>query len=243
MLHYSRKGNGETLVLVHGFLGAKEIFNEVIEEFTTQFDVIAVDLPGHGQSQLEKESYSVYDYAEAVTEVLKHEGVKEAIWLGHSMGGYITLAALEKNMFPIKKAILAYTSDLADSDEQKEKRTKQQQQIPEIGVNGFVDEIIEAFFGQNATKEMVDIARRIGYRATEKGLIAALDAMKSRPNQHQLVEQTNKAILVLEGTEDKIVKPIIVQNSTVNKIVTSTGHFGMLEDPESFIKAVQEFID
>jgi len=243
MLHYTRKGNGQTLVLVHGFLGAKEIFNEVIEELTAQFDVIAVDLPGHGQSQLEKDSYSVYDYAKAVTEVLEHEGVKEAIWLGHSMGGYITLAALEKKMFPIKKVILAYSSDLADSDEQKEKRTKQQQQIPEIGVNGFVDEIIEAFFGQNATKEMVDIARRIGYRATEKGLIAALGAMKTRPNQHQLVEQTNTAILVLEGAEDKIVKPIIVQNPTVNKIVTSTGHFGMLEDPQSFIKAVQEFID
>lgn len=242
VLHYTRRGAGETLVLVHGFLGAIEVFNEVIEEFNTQYDVIAIDLPGHGESKLEKESYSVYDYAKAVAEVLQHEGVSEATWLGHSMGGYIALAALEKNIAPIKRVILAYSSDLADTEEQKEKRTKQQQQISEVGVEKFVDEIIGNFFGENAKEETINVARQIAYRASKEGLITALEAMKSRPSQQELLEQTHTPILVIEGFQDKIVKPINVKNPNVRKNETMTGHLGMLEDPQGFIQAVHQFM-
>lgn len=242
MLHYTRKGTGEILVLVHGFLGAKEIFDDVIEDFTTRYDVIAVDLPGHGLSKLEKESYSVYDYAKAVADVLQHEAVTEATWLGHSLGGYIALAALEGEIAPIKRVILAYSSDLSDTEEQREKRTKQQQQIPEIGVESFVDQLIGAFFSDNAKEEKINFARQIAYRASEEGLIAALESMKSRPNQHHFVEQTSTPIFVIQGSKDKVVKPIDTKNQKVRTNITNSGHLGMLEDPQSFIKAVQQFM-
>ncbi|MEK4487246.1 alpha/beta hydrolase [Psychrobacillus sp. FSL H8-0484] len=242
MLHYKRKGKGETLVLIHGFLGAMEIFDDVYENFTHQFDVITIDLPGHGLSELEKSSYSVYDYAKAVADVLQHEGITEATWLGHSLGGYIVLAALEEKIAPIKRVILAYSSDLSDTEEQKEKRTKQQEQIPKIGVKSFVNQLIGAFFSDNAKDETIDFAKKIAYRASEAGLIAALEAMKYRPNQHHFVEDTTTPILVIEGSNDKIVKPIETKNPNVQKMNTNTGHLGMLEDSEAFIKAVHQFM-
>ncbi len=242
MLHYTRKGTGENLVLVHGFLGEKGIFDKVIEDFIEQYDVIAVDLPGHGQSQLEIDKYSVYDYAKAVVEVLNHEGVQDATWLGHSMGGYIVLAALERNIAPIKRAILAYSSESSDTEEQKEKRTKQQQQIRKNGVERFVDQVIDNFFSKNAKKETIDVARLIAYRASEAGLIAALEAMKSRPNQHDFIEQATLPILIIEGSEDKIVKPIDTQNPNLYKTITRTGHLGMLEDPQGFVQAIHKFM-
>lgn len=241
MLDYSRKGAGEIVVLVHGFLGAKEIFNDVMPSLTDAYDVIAVDLPGHGLSEVEKGNYSIYDYVDAIVEVLTHEGVKEATWLGHSMGGYIVLAALEKNI-PMNRAILAYLTDLADSEEQKEKRTQQQQQIAEVGVKTFVDSIIENFFGKNAENDKIDIARKIAYQATQEGLTIALEAMKNRPNQHQLLEKIDKPILIIEGSEDKVVSPIETTNLMVQKVITNTGHLGMLENPESFVKSIHQFI-
>lgn len=241
MLDYSRKGSGEILVLIHGFLGAKEIFNEVMPRLTDTYEVVAVDLPAHGLSELEKENYSIYDYVDAIEEVLTHEGIKEATWLGHSMGGYIVLAALERNI-PMNRAILAYSSDLADSEEQKEKRTKQQQQITKLGVNSFVDEVIENFFAKEADKEKIELARKIAYQASKEGLVAALEAMKNRPNQHLLLEKLDKPILVIEGSEDEIVKPIESSNPLVQKVITNTGHMGMLEDPEEFVVAVQQFM-
>ena len=242
MLHYTRSGEGEPLILVHGFLGANEVFNSVMADLTAKYDVIAVDLPGHGQSKVEKDHYTVYDYASEVAAVLQKEGVSEATWLGHSLGGYVVLAAIERQITPVKRAILAYSSDLADTAEQKEKRTKQQQEIPEIGVEAFVDNIIAAFFREDASSELVDQARHIAYRATEEGLLVALDAMKARPDQHELLEQTQTPILILEGSQDKVLKPINTTNSNVKKVVTNTGHLGMLEEPQNFVDAIQEFM-
>ncbi|NLY80237.1 MAG: alpha/beta hydrolase [Lysinibacillus sp.] len=241
MLDYFRKGSGEILVLVHGFLGAKEIFNEVLSRLTDAFDVIAIDLPGHGLSELEKESYSIDDYVDAIVEVLNHEGIKDATWLGHSMGGYIVLAALEKDV-PMHRAILAYSSDLADSEEQKEKRTRQQQQIAENGVKSFVDEVIENFFAKGTKQEKIEVAKKIAYQASKEGLVVALEAMKNRQNQQQLLERLEKPVLVIEGSQDNVVKPIETSNSFVQKVITRTGHFGMLEDPEQFFKAVEQFM-
>ena len=129
MLHYERQGTGEVLVLIHGFLGSRKVFDKVFGPLQENFDVIRIDLPGHGKSELQPEHQSVYEYAQAIAEVLKHEYVEEAYWLGHSMGGYILLAAIEKQLFPIKKAILAYSSEAADSEETKDKRDKQQEKI------------------------------------------------------------------------------------------------------------------
>lgn len=242
MLRYKREGKGETLVLVHGFLGAKEVFNRVMTDLTKKYDVIAVDLPGHGESKIERANYTVYDYAKEVANVLQKEDVSEATWLGHSLGGYIVLAALEQKIAPIKSAILAYSSDLADTEEQKEKRTKQQQEIPALGVETFVDQVIEAFFSEKASKEIIDQARSIAYQASEEALVAALEAIKTRSNQHHLIEQTNCPILVIEGSQDKIVKPIKTSNSGIQKIKTNTAHLGMLEDPQSVVKAIHEFM-
>ncbi|SOB99414.1 pimeloyl-ACP methyl ester carboxylesterase [Ureibacillus xyleni] len=242
MLQYIRKGTGEVLVFVHGFLGAKEIFSEVIDELSSHFDCIAVDLPGHGESKLEKESYSVYDYARAVADILAHEEIKEATWLGHSMGGYIVLAAIEKEIAPINRAILAYSSDLADTDEQIEKRTNQQQQIADDGVEHFVNNVLGAFFSENPNEEHVNYARNIAYNASEEGLVMALETMKNRPNQHELVEQLKIPILVIEGSEDAVVKPVETNNPNVKKVMTKTGHLGMLEDSQTFIRTIREFM-
>ncbi|QCR32687.1 alpha/beta fold hydrolase [Lysinibacillus sp. SGAir0095] len=242
MLHYTRKGTGEKLVLVHGFLGDAEIFSPILEELTKSYDVVAVDLPGHGQSKVERESYSVYDYAREVSEVLRHENITNATWLGHSLGGYIVLAALEKKIAPISNAILAYTTDGSDTEEQKEKRTNQQLEIPEIGVEKFVDQLIEAFFSDQANKETINFARKIAYRASEEGLILALESMKNRPNQQNLIENISIPILVVEGSQDKIVKPIKTMNSNIQRLETNTAHLGMLEDPNSFLKGIQEFM-
>lgn len=242
MLHYVRRGSGEPLVLVHGFLGSKDIFAGVAERLEQQYDVISVELPGHGDSAVEKEAYSVYDYADAVIDVLKHEGIEEVNWLGHSLGGYITLAVLETKRFPIKRAILAYSSASPDDEEAKKKRDKQAQDIEANGVDAFVDHVIENFFAKHATQEAIDVARNIAKRATADGLIKALQAMKTRPDQRDFLQVLDVPTLVIEGSEDGAVKPIETNNRNIQKVITNTGHLGMLEDEDAFVEAVKQFL-
>ena len=244
MLHYERSGNtgGDTIVMIHGFLGGSRIFNKVMEELEEHYDIIRVDLPGHGKSVLEMASYTVYDYARAVAEVLKHEKVASATWLGHSMGGYIVLAALEKDIAEIDKAILVYSSASTDSPETLKKRDQQKADILQNGVKAYVDGGINAFFGAAPLTEDVDFARQIGYEAAAEGLVAALDAMKVRPDQTGFMHELSTPILVIEGSDDPVVAPIETENIAVQKIITKTGHLGMLEDAQAFTKAIKQFL-
>lgn len=243
MLNYVRQGSGEPLVLVHGFLGSKDVFDEAAAALSKRYDVIQVELPGHGDSAVEKEHYTVYDYADAVVEVLKHEGIDEVNWLGHSLGGYITLAALETKRFPIKRAILAYSSASPDNDEAKAKRDKQAADIRENGVDAYVDGSIANFLAPNAQQAHIDKARAIGKRATAEGLTKALEAMKTRPDQRTLIDELTLPVLVLQGSEDKAVIPIETNNRHIQKVITNTGHLGMIEDTNAFVEAIIEFLD
>ena len=242
MLHYIRKGSGHPLVLVHGFLGSHEMFHLLMDALSNHFEVIAVDLPGHGKSVVDKNSYSIVDYANAIVEVLEHEGIKEANWLGHSLGGYITLAALAENLAPIKKAILLNSSVSADTEEAKEKRTKQQGTIKDNGVDAFVDEVIKNFFGENASPQAVETGCTIAKDATVEGLTLALDAMKHRPTRQNYIDVTSIPILIIEGDEDKVVAPIKTNNVNVKKVIIESGHSGMLEDVDGVLQAIYEFL-
>lgn len=242
MLHYKRAGEGEVLVLIHGFLGGIQIFDKVTETLEKNFDVIAIDLPGHGESEATEETYTMVDYANLIIEVLLQEDVHEAYWLGHSMGGYITLAALAGEMATIKKAVLAYSSDSPDDTEAIAKRKKQQGEIKETGAGPFIDGIIHNFLAPDAKTEDILYAKEVANDATDEGLIAALEAMTVRDDQRSFVATVSTPILVIEGELDKAVKPVETDNPLVHKVMTPTGHLGMIEDPNAFIKAIIEFL-
>ncbi|MCM3721458.1 MULTISPECIES: alpha/beta fold hydrolase [Solibacillus] len=243
MLNYTRNGSGEVVVLVHGFLGSAAIFEKIMEPLTKQFDVIAIDLPGHGKSEMPEGEYTVYRYAEDIIDVLVTEKVEKAYWIGHSMGGYITLAAIEKQYSKIEKAVLLYSSDSSDTPEAIDKRTKQQEEIQEHGTGSFVDGIIHNFLAPDAKTEDVLFAKEVAYEAKEEGLVAALGAMKSRPNQRDLVDTLPIPILVIEGEQDKAVTPITTSNPNVEKVKTNTGHLGMVEDAQTVAREIIRFLN
>ncbi|WP_274307094.1 alpha/beta fold hydrolase [Solibacillus daqui] len=242
MLHYKREGSGKVVVLIHGFLGGISIFDKIFEPLTKQFDVIAIDLPGHGKSDAPEGDYTMYRYAEDILDVLTHEQVENAYWIGHSMGGYITLAVLEKQFTNIEKVVLLYSSDAPDTPEAIEKRTKQQHEILQNGVGAFVDGIIHNFLAPDAKTEDILFAKEVAHEAKVEGLVAALGAMKSRSNQRNLVDATTTPILVIEGEQDKAVTPIETSNQNVTKVFTNTGHLGMLEDAQTVTREVTKFL-
>ena len=242
MLHYVREGSGEVIVLVHGFLGGIQIFDKIFEPLTKQFDVIAVDLPGHGKSEVPEGEYSMYRYAEEIINVLTHEQVEKAYWIGHSMGGYITLAAIEKQHTQIEKAVLLYSSDAPDTEEAIEKRMKQQHEIKQNGVGSFVEGVIHNFLAPDADTEAILFAKEVAHEAKEEGLVTALEAMKTRPDQRKLVETIDIPLLVIEGKQDKAVTPIETINPKITKVFTDTGHLGMIEDWQTVLREITQFL-
>lgn len=91
-INYEVYGQGERLLLLHGWGDNLETFEQVIPKLSSKFQVIAADLPGFGKSQAPQLSYGVYDYANFVEKFLDYLDIKETFMLGHSMGGAVAIA-------------------------------------------------------------------------------------------------------------------------------------------------------
>ena len=92
-LHYSEAGYGMPILLVHGFPFDNRIWAAQLGELGATYRVIAPDLRGFGQSAAPDNGYSMDDFAADLVMLLDRLGIERAVWVGHSMGGYITLAA------------------------------------------------------------------------------------------------------------------------------------------------------
>src|SRR5215210_859870 len=82
-------GSGEPLLFIHGLSGCWQNWLENIPFFARDHRVIAVDLPGFGQSEMPAETISITGYADAIDELMGELGMEGAQIVGNSMGGFI----------------------------------------------------------------------------------------------------------------------------------------------------------
>src|SRR2546423_10637843 len=86
-IHYQSYGKGrEALVLIHGWTCNLDSWRDQVSDFAKRNRVIAIDLPGHGQSDKPQVTYSMDYFARAVDAVMRDAKVKRAVLVGHSMG-------------------------------------------------------------------------------------------------------------------------------------------------------------
>lgn len=91
-LNYADYGAGEALVLLHGMGGCWQWWLEVLPELGRHHRVIAVDLPGFGESDPLAQDYDMDVVADVVVDLLRQLEISEATIAGHSMGGLITIS-------------------------------------------------------------------------------------------------------------------------------------------------------
>ncbi len=85
-VHYFDSGTGRPLVLVHGWASDMFVWTKQIDSFDFPARVIAVDLPGHGKSELPSDEFSMNLFARAIAAVMDDAEVKRAVLIGHSNG-------------------------------------------------------------------------------------------------------------------------------------------------------------
>ncbi|HJU35863.1 MAG TPA: alpha/beta hydrolase [Gaiellaceae bacterium] len=92
-LRYAVGGDGPPLVLVHGLGGTIENWRALAPPLVARHRVLVPDLPGHGGSAPLPEARDVDALAEAVLAIADEEGLRRAVWVGHSLGGVVVLRA------------------------------------------------------------------------------------------------------------------------------------------------------
>lgn len=116
---YIEKGSGEFIFILHGWGSKKEVHHNMIELMSKKYRVIALDLPGFGESSEPTTPWQVSDYVDFVEEFIEHFKPKIVNLLGHSYGGRIIIKMASKDNLPFKLNKLI----LVDSAGIKPKRT------------------------------------------------------------------------------------------------------------------------
>ena len=89
-IHYGIEGSGEPMLLLHQNPRSMDEWNQVIPILTRTKKVIAIDIPGYGNSYTPPRDYTVNDYAKAVVSLMDSLGIKRASLVGHHTGAYIS---------------------------------------------------------------------------------------------------------------------------------------------------------
>lgn len=93
-LNYTLTGKGDTtLVFVHGWGINEDYWSNQVDAFSDRYQILTLDLPGHGKSPLKKDSLTIEEYGVAVATLISELDLKNVVLIGHSMSGNVNLRA------------------------------------------------------------------------------------------------------------------------------------------------------
>ncbi|MBT2638004.1 alpha/beta hydrolase [Bacillus sp. ISL-39] len=243
------EGKGDPILLIHGFAGSKHYWDKIIPQVANEYRVIALDLPGHGESGMSKNNYSIEDMAGTIKELLDQIGLDKVTMFGHSLGGYITLAFAEIYPQYLNGYSLVHSTANPDSDDAKEAREANAKKIQEEGAEPFIEGLSRKLFSpENTVENSTEIEEtvKIGMNTIAEGLVSALIAMKNRPDRNHVLEDTELPVLLVAGEMDQIIpaeKTFTVTKPNIEKqIIEGAGHMSMYEQPEELVKVMKDFL-
>ena len=111
-VRYKVAGVGEQILLLHGWGGSIESMALVFDDFASHYAVLAVDFPGHGESELPPTAWGVSDYSELVLGVMDALHVQRSHIIAHSFGGRVTIKLASSNPDRVGKIILVDSAGL-----------------------------------------------------------------------------------------------------------------------------------
>lgn len=249
-LHYSEAGKGTPVVLLHGFPLQGATWQEQQKQLSDHYRVIVPDLRGHGCSPAPPGIYEMSLMASDVLALLDTLLIKKAIIMGHSMGGYVTLAALKLAPERFLALGLVDSQAGADTDETRKGRYKTAEKVAAEGAKVVADAMLPKLFAPNlpAGAPIIDEVRQMILSTPPAVIIATLKGMAERADSGPLLSTLQIPVLILTGDQDQIISPekakaMAATLATASlECIENSGHMTMLEQPQATTTAIREFL-
>ena len=246
-ISYSDTGKGTAIVLLHGFLENKDMWDFYIPEFAKKNRVIAIDLLGHGETECLSYVQTMEDNADAVHAILSELRIRRAIFVGHSMGGYVALAFAELYPENIKGLVLLNSTTRADSEERKTNRDRAIKAVKQSFIN-FVSLSIANLFSESNRERLSSEIERVKKEALKtplQGIVASLEGMKTRKDREVLLHLTPYPKLLILGEKDPVLPyeetKEQIENTNVQFMNFPDGHMSHIENQEELLKVLLDF--
>jgi pimeloyl-ACP methyl ester carboxylesterase len=194
---------------------------------------------------------SVEGMAESIYSILQQEGVEKCTIIGHSMGGYVTLAFAERYPSLLEGFGLFHSTAFADTEEKKSSRKEGIQKIKTEGAATFLKNFIPGLYNPSSQTTHSTIIQRhindVSYFA-EAALISYYHSMMERPDRTGVLKQNKIPVLFVLGRKDSIIPfEIALKLASMPDVayihaLKNSGHMGMLEEPEESNQIINNFL-
>jgi len=234
------EGDGLDVLLIHGnSLSSKSFAKQFVEPIVSKYHVVAVDLPGHGDSlpfEDPRNSYSLTGYSNLISELIDLLNLSQIVLVGHSLGGHIALEVSTKS--PNIIGILIFgTPPLG---------------IPPAINQAFLDHRLEPSLlvldGVEVPQFFVDDfnntdpnARRFLIRNTAKN---------NYEDEINIVKNLKIPLAIIHGAQDKLINlnylidipiPTLWRNKI--QVIEHVGHSPQYEAPDIFNQILEQFLE
>ena len=243
-LHFKDSGQGKSIVFLHGFLEDLHMWDKLSESFSKTHRVILIDLLGHGRTGNLGYIHSMESQAEMLKFLLDHLGIEKCILIGHSMGGYVSLAFADAFPDQVLGLCLMNSTAMEDSDEKKINRDRGISAVKQ-NHRTFIRLAIPNLFSENnrgTYAEEISEITQDALKMSQQGIIAALEGMKIRSNKVNILEEGKFPVLMIIGEQDPALdfKSSLRQASinTVEKVIFPDGHMSHIENEHALLEAL-----
>lgn len=248
---YQEMGEGACLVLLHGFCEDSTMWAEFMPVLAKNYQVIAIDLSGFGNSDL-LDDPSIEAMSAAVAALLHQKKIHKCVMIGHSMGGYVSLAFAHKYGSILSGLGLFHSHPYTDSEEKIKNRRKTIRFIQRHGIAPFAGQFVRNLFAPTFAKSNELFLEELIYKTSmqhDDAVIAASMAMIGRKDYSDVLTKLSCPALFIVGCQDNA---IALQHSLAQLSLASVasvhifedvGHMAMFEKKETCIQIVADFVD
>jgi 2-succinyl-6-hydroxy-2,4-cyclohexadiene-1-carboxylate synthase len=255
--HYSFTGSWDTppILFLHGFIGSSDDFNHGIKLLSDKFSCLAVDLPGHGKTQVigDEEYYTMPHTANALIKLLDKLNIEKCSLVGYSMGGRLAFYLMLHFPERFSQVVIESASPGLKSQEEQSLRIKQDSKLAkEIETSDFASFLLK-WYNQPLFKSLKEhqnfndlIKRRLENNPLELSKSLRQMGIGCQPSLWDKLETNKISLLLLVGEYDhkfieinaEMAKRCAVANI---KIIKNCGHNIHFEQMPQWVKYVKEF--
>lgn len=228
-----------TLMLLHGLFGGLSNFEDVIDHFSKDYNVVVPTLP---MFELPLRKVSLTGLVDHLADFFEHKDYRNVHILGNSLGGHVGILYALKNQERLSSIILTGSSGLFES--------AMGNTFPKRNNYEFIKQKTESTFydPKTASKELVD---EVFSTVTDrnKGLRVIMTAKSAvRHNLADKLHLIKKPTLLIWGKQDEITPPFVgdkfhelIENTELH-FIDKCGHAPMMEDSKTFNAIMDKFL-
>jgi pimeloyl-ACP methyl ester carboxylesterase len=250
-LAFDDHGSGRPVILLHGYPFNRTLWDSQVAALKDTFRVITPDLRGFGESETSAEPVTMTRMAQDIARLMDALDIQRPTIGGLSMGGYVVLAFYKQFPERVGALVLADTRPHPDTEEGKQLRARQREQILRDGMAETAHSMLPKLLTPETISTRPDLVKRIQdmiMGTKPAGAAAALVAMAGREDQTELLAKITVPTLIVVGREDPITS---VQDSQLMHeriahsrlvILEDAAHVSNLEQVDSFNGVLKSFL-